>query len=173
VLDREVLEDPGRFERLLGITPAWQQSFATHIAQTWLNAIADGEQVFMVCFDEIVTRPAHCPARSAVVSSAFIRSSPARSRSISVATKGVQKPAMPDAIRRVLVQHFAEELYASGEDVRWRREVLADPLRPELDPRHAALQPRKHRSRRVLPPQRCEGRLGAVLKSSGEKTHDR
>jgi hypothetical protein len=39
------------FERLLAVTPACQQSFATHIAQTWLNAIADGEQVFTTVLD--------------------------------------------------------------------------------------------------------------------------
>jgi hypothetical protein len=114
ILEPDVLSDPRRFERFLAASPASRQSFATHIAQTWLNAIADGEQVFMVCFDEIVTRP-RAVLREVL---SFLGVYPFFTGPLALdlnRKEGARKSVMPSAIRRVLISHFAEELYASGE----------------------------------------------------------
>ncbi len=110
----ELLQKPRAFERYLASDPVAEHSFATHIAQTWLNALPAGEQFLTVFFDDVVARPRHV-LRDVL---SFLGVYPFFTGPLPVELNllGNQpKLEMSDAIRAVLIGHFVEEFYAASE----------------------------------------------------------
>ncbi len=110
----ELLEKPKAFERYLASTHIAESAFATHIAQTWLNALPAGEQFLTVFFDDVVARPRHV-LRDVL---SFLGVYPFFTGPLPVELNRLgnqPKLEMSEAIRAVLIGHFVEEFYAASE----------------------------------------------------------